>query len=97
MKTEDLIQRMEKSGQAPEQVREWLGDEVYEWYKPEKVGGRYRFPDELSFPQKVNLTVRGALHNAVQGFDNRVTMDKLRKRQFPNWQDFRGILDAVWD
>ena len=98
LKTEDLIRRMTRSGKEPEKVTEWLGEETYDWYKPEKVGGRYRFPNELSLPQKVDLTIKGALHNAVQGFDNPVPFwEGIKKKRFPNWQDFKGILDTVWD
>jgi len=97
LKTEDLIRRMERRDVPPEQITEWLGEDTYDWYKPEKVGGESQFPRDLSLWDKLALSAGGIRHNFVQGFDNRVTMDKLRKKQFPNWYDTRGLLDAIWD
>ena len=96
IKTEDLIRRMTRSGKEPEKVTEWLGEDTYDWYKPEKVGGEYQFPRDLSALEKLTLSVRGAGHNFVQGFDNKMTMDKLKKKQFPNIWDTVGLLDAIY-
>ena len=52
---------------------------------------------DLPWWRKGQLATLGIGHNIVQGLDNRVNMDKLRKRQFPNWHDTRGLLDAIWD
>jgi hypothetical protein len=78
-------------------VQEWLGTETYDYYPPETVSRKARFPKELSTLDKLMLSTRGIGHNIVQGLDNRINMDKLRKRQFPNWHDTRGLLDAIWD
>ena len=96
LKTEDLIRRMERKDVPPEKVTEWLGEDTYDWYKPEKVGGEYQFPRDLSLWDKLALSAGGIRHNFVQGFDNRVTMDKLRKKQFPNIWDTVGLLDAIY-
>ena len=97
LKTEDLIRRMERKDRNPEKVQEWLGTETYDWYPPETVSRKARFPKDLSTLNKLMLSTRGIGHNIVQGLDNRINMDKLRKRQFPNWYDTRGLLDAIWD
>ena len=95
LKVEDLISRMERSEQP---VQEWLGDETYSWTEPERVKGEYKFGGELSFPKKAGLSLMGMLHNAVQGFDNPMPLrEGIKKRQFPNWADTQGLLQAIWD
>jgi hypothetical protein len=96
LKTEDLIRRMERKDKKPEKVTEWLGEDTYDWYEPEKVEGRYQFPRDLSALEKLTLSARGAGHNFVQGFDNRITMDKFKKKQLPNLWDTVGLLKAIY-
>tara|TARA_R110002020_G_C15722346_1_gene723161 strand:+ start:41 stop:487 length:447 start_codon:yes stop_codon:yes gene_type:complete len=98
LKTEDLLRRMERRDVQPEKVTEWLGTDTYDWNKPEKVQGEYQFPKELSLWNKLLLSAQGIGHNAVQGFDNPMPLrEGIKKRQFPNWHDTRGLLDAIWD
>ena len=96
LKTEDLIRRMERKDAPSEKVTEWLGTETYDWYEPERVGGEYQFPRDLSALEKFMLSVRGAGHNFVQGFDNRMTMDKLKKKELPNLWDTVGLIKAIY-